>query len=55
MEIELRQEKTEDYRTVEELTREAFWNHFGPGCFEHYLVHIMRDSQAFVKELDTHR
>lgn len=52
MEIELRQEKIEDYRAVEELTREAFWNHFGPGCFEHYLVHVMRDSQAFVKELD---
>lgn len=50
--IKFRAEKPEDYRVVEELTREAFWNHHVPGCDEHYLVHIMRNSKAFIKELD---
>ncbi len=52
MEIILRPEKESEYRIVEELTREAFWNHHTPGCNEHYLVHIMRDSDSFIKELD---
>lgn len=41
-----------DYRQTENLTREAFWNHYSPGCCEHYLLHVMRDSPAFVPELD---
>ncbi len=50
--IELRREEPADYRETEHITREAFWNHYSPGCNEHYLLHIMRDSPAFVKELD---
>ena len=50
--IRLRQEEASDYRVVEELTREAFWNHHVPGCDEHYLVHMMRRSESFIKELD---
>lgn len=49
--INLREEKAEDYRKVEEVTREAFWNHYSEGCDEHYLVHVMRGSASFVKEL----
>ena len=49
----LRPEEPQDYRAVEELTREAFWNRYAPGCTEHYLAHVLRDSEAFVKELDT--
>ena len=52
MEIQLRLEEKSDYRVVEELTRDAFWNHHVPGCDEHYLAHILRTSPAFVKELD---
>ncbi|MGB4594781.1 MAG: N-acetyltransferase [Anaerolineaceae bacterium] len=52
MKINLRHELPEDYRTVEELTREAFWNLYVPGCSEHYLLHRMRDAQAFIPELD---
>jgi predicted N-acetyltransferase YhbS len=52
MEIELRLEEEKDYRTVEVLTREAFWNEFVPGCEEHLLIHNMRKAEAFVKELD---
>lgn len=52
MNIELRGEQISDYRATESVTREAFWNHYSPGCYEHYLLHIMRDSMNFVKELD---
>lgn len=48
----LRNETSSDYRAVEELTREAFWNHHVPGCDEHYLLHIMRTSDSFIHELD---
>ena len=48
----IRQETKEDYRTVETLIREAFWNVYCPGCSEHYVIHVLRDDPAFVKELD---
>lgn len=51
MEIIIRQERPDDYRQVEFLTREAFWNHNAPGCDEHFLVHTMRSHQDFIKEL----
>lgn len=52
MDIELRPERPADYRETENVTREAFWNHFCPGCNEHYLLHVMRDVPAFLPELD---
>lgn len=52
MELTLRPETMADRRAVEELTRAAFWNHYAPGCVEHYLAHILRDIAAFVHELD---
>ena len=51
MDIELRLEQPSDYRTSENVMREAFWNVYAPGCSEHYLLHIMRRSPSFVKEL----
>ncbi len=41
-----------DYRKVEELTREAFWNLHNPGCNEHYLLHVMRQHEDYIPELD---
>jgi len=52
MEISIRNEAVSDHRKVEELTREAFWNLYVPGCGEHYLVHILRDNQDFIRDLD---
>jgi putative acetyltransferase len=52
MDIKIRNETEKDYREVEELTREAFWNLYFPGCNEHYLVHIMRHHPDFVSEMD---
>jgi predicted N-acetyltransferase YhbS len=52
MEIELRLEEEKDYRQVEELTREAFWNIHFPGCDEHLIIHNLRKAKEFVKKLD---
>lgn len=45
-------EEKSDYRAVENLTREAFWNVYRPGCMEHYVLHCYRNDPAFVPELD---
>ena len=52
MDIQFRVEQPADYRETENVTREAFWNQYTPGCDEHYLLHILRDCAAFVPELD---
>lgn len=52
MNIQIRNERESDFRQVEELTREAFWNHHVPGCDEHYLVHVLRSHPDFIAELD---
>ena len=52
MSINIRLERKEEYREVENLVREAFWNVYRPGCWEHYVIHVLRDDPAFVKELD---
>ncbi|GAB1483364.1 N-acetyltransferase [Treponema sp.] len=51
MEYKIRLEEEKDFREVEELTREAFWNLYVPGCDEHYLVHKMRSHPDFIKDL----
>ena len=48
----IRLERKEDCREVENLVRESFWNVYRPGCSEHYVIHVLRDDPAFVKELD---
>ena len=48
----IRLEEPEEYRAVENLVRESFWNVYRPGCSEHYVLHVLRDDPAFVKELD---
>ncbi len=52
MEIQIRNEIEADHGAVEELTREAFWNLYAPGCSEHYIVHAMRKHEDFIGELD---
>ncbi len=49
--IIIRLETETDYRAVEELTREAFWNVYKPGADEHYFVHTMRSHPDFIPEL----
>ena len=48
----IRLERKEEYREVENLIREAFWNVYRPGCLEHYVINQLRSDEAFVPELD---
>ena len=50
--MNIRLERQEDYRVVEELTREAFWNLYKPGCVEHYVLNQYRNNPDFIPELD---
>ena len=50
--VTIRIEKKEEHRDVEDLIRESFWNVYKPGCSEHYVIHVLRNDPAFVKELD---
>ena len=48
----IRLEEPKDYREVENLTREAFWNVYRPGCTEHYVLNQYRTNPDFIPELD---
>ncbi|MDD7348673.1 MAG: N-acetyltransferase [Clostridiales bacterium] len=48
----IRLERKEEYREVENLVRESFWNVYRPGCLEHYVLKQLRNDAAFVPELD---
>ena len=50
--LNIRNERELDYQIVEDITRKAFYNVYVPGCMEHYLVHIMREHEDFIPELD---
>ena len=47
----LRPERPSEYREMEEIVRDAFWDKYCPGCGEHLVVHRMRNSGAVVPEL----
>ena len=44
----IRLEQPKDYREVENLTREAFWNVYAPGCEEHYVLNQYRSNPDFI-------
>ena len=50
--IIIRLEREEDYRENENLIRESFWNVYCPGCKEHYLMHVLRNDDSCVNELN---
>ncbi len=50
-EYTIRQEQPADFSVVENLTREAFWNVYRPGCSEHYVLHCYRNHPDFIPEL----
>lgn len=47
----IRLETENDYRETENVTREAFWNVYRPGCLEHYALHTYRMRDEFIPEL----
>lgn len=50
--IKIHLEKKEEYREVENLVREAFWNVYRPGCLEHFVLNRLRNNPDFIAELD---
>ncbi|PKN46123.1 MAG: GNAT family N-acetyltransferase [Deltaproteobacteria bacterium HGW-Deltaproteobacteria-17] len=51
MNLTIRPEEQRDREKIEDLTREAFWNLYRPGCDEHYLAHTMRDHPDYLDDL----
>ena len=47
----IRLEEKKDHLKVENLVRDAFWNIYRPGAYEHYIVHNLRDDSSFIKDL----
>jgi putative acetyltransferase len=51
MDIFIRPELPTDHFENENVTREAFWNLFVPGCNEHVLVHKLREHPDYLQDL----
>lgn len=49
--IVIRGEEPGEYHKTEEMTLRAFWNKYHMGCNEHFLVHKLRQSDAYLPEL----
>ena len=47
----IRAEKPADYKNTELMTMRSFWNKYWPGCSEHYLIRIIRESKDYVPEI----
>jgi len=47
----IRIETEKDYKTAENVTREAFWNVYRPGCLEHYVLNQFRSNKDFIPQL----
>ncbi len=46
----IRQETPADYKGVELMTMRSFWNKYWPGCSEHFLVRIIRQSKDYLPQ-----
>ena len=51
--MNIRLEIPADFREVENLTREAFWNVYRPGCTEHYVLYRYRNNPHFIPTGET--
>lgn len=49
MALIIRKEKPQDWLISEFMTKKAFWNLHVPGCNEHYLLHLLRESKDYVE------
>ena len=49
--MDIRLEIKEDYFEVEKMVRNAFWNIYRPGAFEHFIVHNLRNHPSFIRDL----
>lgn len=49
--MNMRLEQRTDYKEVEHLVRESFWNIYRPGCTDHFIVHNLRHHPSYIKDL----
>ncbi len=47
----IREERVGDYRQTELMTMRSFWNKFWPGCTEHLMVRVIRESKDYLPAL----
>lgn len=47
----IREEKQEDYKKTELMAMRSFWNKFGPGCSEHNMIRIIRESADYIPKI----
>lgn len=52
MSLIIRKIEESDYKDVENLTREAFWNVYRPGCYEHLIIHNIHKDEKSIKDLE---
>lgn len=52
MSLVIRKIEKRDYKEVEILIREAFWNVYRPGCSEHLVVHNIHEDKKSIEELE---
>lgn len=52
METIIRKTDAGEFQITENITREAFWNLFCPGCSEHLVLNQLRKSNSYLPELD---
>ena len=49
--LKIRPEMPEDYKATELMTMRSFWNKYWPGCTEHFLIRIIRESEDYLPEI----
>jgi predicted N-acetyltransferase YhbS len=49
--MNIRRIENKDFKEVENVIREAFWNVYMPGCDEHLIIHKLKDDKCFVNDL----
>jgi predicted N-acetyltransferase YhbS len=47
----IRAETPSDYIATELMTMRSFWNKYWPGCTEHFLIRIIRESEDYIPEI----
>jgi predicted N-acetyltransferase YhbS len=52
MNLTIRTTDKNEFFETENLTREAFWNLYKPGCDEHFALHQLRSGDCYVPGLD---
>ena len=52
MEVHIQPTTGKEFPSTENITREAFWNIYRPGCVEHLILHNLRNSKSYILELD---